>query len=100
MDESAVVKPSRLYRIGDEVTLTVRVTQKILGKDTAMRGAYVDIVGAKEYSKHTYLSSAELDTGTLAPRPVKCDTCGGTGEIDERMGGSPRSGTARCPDCK
>ena len=63
MDESAVVKPSRLYRIGDEVTLTVRITAA-----APPGGVYVEIVGAKG---HRYLTPADLDTGTLVPRPIQ-----------------------------
>ena len=30
----------------------------------------------------------------------KCTTCDDTGEIDERIGGSPKSGVVACPDCQ
>jgi len=29
-----------------------------------------------------------------------CTTCNGSGEIDERLGGHPRSGIVACPDCR
>jgi len=58
-------KPSRLYEVGDEITLTVRVIEAAPPK-----GVCVEIVGAKR-PWHRYLTSAELDAGTLAPRPVK-----------------------------
>jgi len=31
--------------------------------------------------------------------PPLCDTCLGTGEIDERLGGEPSSNIVACPDC-
>lgn len=38
----------------------------------------------------------------VAPEKVtiECSTCQGDGEIDERLGGAPRSGIVDCPDCK
>lgn len=33
------------------------------------------------------------------PDPVPCDTCDGTGEIDQRLGGYAESGVVDCPDC-
>ena len=34
------------------------------------------------------------------PEPIKCDTCQGVGEIDERLGGYHTSNAnAQCPDC-
>jgi len=32
-------------------------------------------------------------------KPVECGTCRGTGEVDESLGGAPRSGVVKCPDC-
>jgi len=41
--------------------------------------------------------------GDQKPQPhigeQECETCGGTGEVDESLGGSPRSGIVKCPDC-
>jgi hypothetical protein len=41
------------------------------------------------------------DTAEAAAEAVLpvCSTCGGTGEVDERAGGTPRSGSLPCPDC-
>ncbi len=32
--------------------------------------------------------------------PTHCTTCGGTGRIDQTLGGHTRAGWADCPDCK
>lgn len=32
-------------------------------------------------------------------RAVDCETCGGTGEVDQRIGGIPTSAIVPCPDC-
>lgn len=32
-------------------------------------------------------------------RIIGCDTCGGSGEIDQREGGVATSGLAQCPEC-
>jgi hypothetical protein len=32
--------------------------------------------------------------------PAECTTCGGSGEIDERLGGIATSGVVPCPDCR
>jgi len=45
------------------VTLTVRVTEC-----THLGGRWADIVGGVGYC---YLASADLDTGTLMPRPIQ-----------------------------
>lgn len=29
-----------------------------------------------------------------------CETCQGTGQIDQRLGGEPQAGIIDCPDCK
>ena len=31
---------------------------------------------------------------------AQCETCGGTGEIDQRLGGEATSGIVPCPDCR
>lgn len=33
------------------------------------------------------------------PSTPQCETCRGTGEVDETLGGAPRSGAVACPDC-
>lgn len=33
-------------------------------------------------------------------QPLPCETCGGTGEIDQRLGGAATSGVVPCPDCR
>lgn len=33
------------------------------------------------------------------PEAPDCETCEGTGEIDERVGGHPHAGIVPCPDC-
>ena len=30
---------------------------------------------------------------------LECETCSGTGEIDQRLGGYVESGVVECPDC-
>lgn len=37
---------------------------------------------------------------SIAPKTQHCETCGGTGEIDETLGGESFSDPhAKCPDC-
>jgi len=53
----------RPYEVGDKIMLTVRVTETVPPK-----GAYVAAAGSKG---NWYLTSAELDAGTLMPRPIQ-----------------------------
>lgn len=39
--------------------------------------------------------NAQVDEG----EPIECDTCEGTGKIDERLGGYAENGVVDCPDC-
>jgi len=59
-------RASRWYEVGDEVTLTVRVID-----DVSPTGAYVEVVGVEDKGRKYYFTSAELDAGTLTPRPIK-----------------------------
>ena len=43
---------------------------------------------------------AELESEKSTPEPIKCETCQGSGKIDERLGGYNFSNpSATCPDC-
>ena len=43
---------------------------------------------------------AELESEKSTPEPIKCETCQGSGRIDERLGGYGFSNpSAICPDC-
>lgn len=42
---------------------------------------------------------AEVVDGISSIKEAACETCQGTGEIDERLGGVAGSGIVQCPDC-